>query len=214
MRALIVAAGLLLAGPPLDAQPALAKIDYTAERASIGRYQDADQRLQDVGWQLALGNAAFCSKVVPSIGLQLQDMASYGAPTIARAALGLKRDFAVQTAARGSPAAVAGGFTRNREVSALGPMDPNTVPAGAAMDWQRLVTVHDHIDTELRQHGLSRGHPVPHAHPYPAGDRGEAERNREQDGERRFVAEVQGERDSADLDGGNGGASARGTHQP
>ena len=154
MRALIAAAGvLLLAGPPLDAQPALAKIDYTAERASIGRYQDADQRLQDVGWQLALGNAAFCSKVVPSIGLQLQDMASYGAPTIARAALGLKRDFAVQTAARGSPAAAAGAFTRNREVSALGQMDPNTVPAGAAMDWQRLVTVHDHIDTELRQHG-------------------------------------------------------------
>ena len=61
-------------------------IDYAAERAAIGRYQDADQRLQDVGWHLARANAAFCPRVVPSIGLQLQDMASYGVPAIARAA--------------------------------------------------------------------------------------------------------------------------------
>ncbi|MDP5103305.1 MAG: hypothetical protein NWP98_05220 [Erythrobacter sp.] len=156
MRALGAAAGVLsaaLLAAPLTAQSAPAKIDYAAERASIGRYQDSDQRLQDVGWQLAQGNAAFCRKVVPSIGLQLQDMASYGAPAIARAALGLSRDFAVQTAARGSPAALAGGFTRNREIARLGGLDPNTVPAGAAMDWQRLVTAHDHVDTVLSRQG-------------------------------------------------------------
>ena len=95
-------AGVLLFAAPLAAQPA-SPIDYAAERAAIGRFQDADQRLQDVGWQLARGNVGFCPKVVPSIGLQLQDMASYGAPQIARAALGLTGDFAVQTAARGSP---------------------------------------------------------------------------------------------------------------
>lgn len=148
-----LAAALLLLIAPLSAQSNGAGIDNAAERAAIGHYQDADQRLQDVGWQLARGNAAFCPMVVPSIGLQLQDMASYGAPAIARAALGLKRDFAVQTAARGSPAALSGAFTRNREIVALERFDPNTWPAGAAMDWQRLVWAHDHLEAMLTEHG-------------------------------------------------------------
>lgn len=147
-RWIAAVAGLLLAAP-LAAQ----SVDYAAERALIARFQDADQRLQDVGWQLARGNAEHCPKVVPSIGLQLQDMASYGAPAIARAALGLKRDFAVQTAARGSPAALSGAFTRNREIVALERFDPNTWPAGAAMDWQRLVWAHDHLEAMLTEHG-------------------------------------------------------------
>jgi hypothetical protein len=149
-RALL--AGVLLFAAPLAAQPA-SPIDYAAERAAIGRFQDADQRLQDVGWQLARGNVGFCPKVVPSIGLQLQDMASYGAPQIARAALGLKGDFAVQTAARGSPAARSGAFTRNREITGLDRLDPNAWPAGKAMDWQRLVWAHDHVEAMLAEHG-------------------------------------------------------------
>ena len=153
MRRLLAGAAALLLAPPLMAQPAPATIDYAAERAAIGRFQDADQRLQDVGFQLARGNVGFCPKVVPSIGLQLQDMVSYGAPTIARAALGLPRDFAVQTAARGSPAALSGGFTRNREIVSLERMDPNTWPARAKMDWNRLVWAHDHIEAMLTEHG-------------------------------------------------------------
>jgi hypothetical protein len=142
---------LLAQGPPAGIDPPA--IDYAAERAAIGRFQDADQRLQDVGWQLARGNAGFCPRAVPSIGLQLQDMASYGAPAIARRALGLQRDFAVQTAARGSPAAQSGAFTRNREITALERFDPNGWPAGPAMEWQRLVTAHDHIEAMLTEHG-------------------------------------------------------------
>ena len=149
---LIAAAALLLAAP-LAAQQEPPRIDYAGERAAIARYQDADQRLQDVGWQLARGNAGFCPKVVPSIGLQLQDMASYGAPAIARAALGLKGDFAVQTAARGSPAALSGVFARNREIAALERFDPNGWPTANAMDWQRLVWAHDHVDAMLTEHG-------------------------------------------------------------
>ena len=147
-RWIVAVAGLLLAAP-LAAQP----IDYEAERAAIARFQDADQRLQDVGWQLARGNAGFCPKVVPSIGLQLQDMASYGDPDIARKALGLAGDFAVETAARGSPAAASGALTRNREIVALERFDPNQWPAGAKMDWQRLVLAHDHIEAMLIEHG-------------------------------------------------------------
>jgi len=139
---------------PLGATPPLPTIDYVAERAAIGRYQDADQRLQDIGWRLAQGNAGFCPRVIPAIGLQLQDMASYGAPAIARAAIGLKRDFAVQTAARGSPAALSGAFTRNREIVALERFDPNQWPAEPGkMNWHRLVWAHDHIDAMLTEHG-------------------------------------------------------------
>ena len=144
-------AALLAALPAANAQAP--EIDYAAERAAIGRYQDADQRLQDVGWKLARGNVGFCPQVISSIGLQLQDMASYGAPAIARAALGLERDFAVQTAARGSPAALSGAFARNREISALERLDPNAWPAGEKMDWQRLVWAHDHVDAMLAEHG-------------------------------------------------------------
>lgn len=148
-RLRLAAAAALLLAPSVSAQ----QIDYAAEREAIGRYQDADQRLQDVGWQLARSNAEMCAKVVPAIGLQLQDMASYGAPAIARHALGLKGDFAVETAARGSPAAASGAFARNREITALGEHDPNQWPAGVPMDWQRLVTAHDHIDAVLARTG-------------------------------------------------------------
>ena len=92
--------------------------------------------------------------MIPSIGLQLQDMASYGAPEIARAALGLEGDFAVQTAARGSPAAQSGAFFRNREIAMLERLDPNRWPAGSEkMNWHRLVWAHDHIDAMLAEHG-------------------------------------------------------------
>jgi hypothetical protein len=148
--ALLAGAAALLLAAHLSAQP---RIDYAAERAAIARFQDADQRLQDVGWRLARGNASFCEKTVPSVGLQLQDMASYGAPDIARQALGLARDFAVQTAARGSPSALSGAVVRNREVVRLEDLDPNRWPAGKAMDWQRLAWAHDHIEAVLAEQG-------------------------------------------------------------
>lgn len=148
LRLVALLAGWVMA-PPLAAQA----IDYAAERAAIARFQEADQRLQDVGWQLARGNAPFCPRSVPAIGLQLQDMASYGAPDIARRALGLARDFAVETAARGSPAAAAGAFARNREIARLERFDPNDWPAGPRMDWQRLARAHDHIEAMLTEHG-------------------------------------------------------------
>lgn len=148
--AVSLAGALVLAAPTAAQAP---RIDYTAERTAIARYQDADQHLQDVGWQLARGNVGFCPKTVPSIGLQLQDMASYGAPAVARRALRLERDFAVETAARGSPAASAGVFTRNREVVRIGQYDPNSFEAADAADkgshWQRLTAVHNWIETEL-----------------------------------------------------------------
>jgi len=147
LRAALLAA--LLAAPPAEPAP----IDYAAERAAIARYQDANQRLQDAGWRLARANAPFCPQVIPAIGLQVQDMASYGGPDIARKALGLSRDFAVNAAAAGSPAALSGAFTRNREIVRLERFDPNDWPAAPPMAWERTTRAHDHIDAMLAEHG-------------------------------------------------------------
>ncbi len=129
------------------------RIDLAQERAAIERFQAFDQKMQDVGWKMVRGNAAFCDDVTPSTGLQLQDLASYGAPEVARAALELNGNFAVQTAASGSPAADTGLFTANREISRLGDSDPNTWDADDKLDWQRLTRAHDHVDAMLVEHG-------------------------------------------------------------
>ncbi len=129
------------------------RINLEDERAAIEHFQSFDQRLQDVGWKMVRGNADFCEQVIPSIGLQLQDLASYGSPEIARAALGMEGDFAVQTAARGSPAAESGEFPRNREVTGIGALVPNLWPAEERMHWERLTRAHDTIDEGLAQEG-------------------------------------------------------------
>lgn len=129
------------------------RINLSEERAAIERFQAFDQRIQDVGWKLVRGNEPFCDRVIPSIGLQLQDMASYGGPEVARAALGLNGDFAVQTAASGSPAGETGQFPSNREVTQLERFDPNEWSAGERLDWRRLTRAHDHIDGMLTEHG-------------------------------------------------------------
>ena len=138
------------------AAPAIAtadEVDLVAERKAIEHFQSLDQKLQDVGWKLARGNAEFCTQTTPSVGLQLQDIASYGGPDIARAALGMSGDFSVQTAARGSPAALSGAFRPNRELTSFDDVDPNAWEAEAKHYWQRLTRAHDWIDNTLAENG-------------------------------------------------------------
>jgi len=141
----------LAAATPAVANPDLSKVDLVAERAAIESFQTLDQKLQNVGWKLARGNAAFCARTIPSVGLQLQDLVSYGGPEIARAALGMTGDFAVQTAARGSPADLSGKFPRNREITRLDQADPNQWEAERRHHWERLTRAHDQIDLALQQ---------------------------------------------------------------
>lgn len=150
-RAFFLAAMGLALCAPLQAQKALNwdRIDLEAERAVIAQYQAQDQRLQDVGWKLIRGNAQMCEGAIPSIGLQLQDMASYGSPQVARAALGLTQDFAVQTTASGSPAAELAMLSPNREISLIDQTDPNSWEARTRFYWERLAKVHDFIDASL-----------------------------------------------------------------
>ncbi len=142
---------------PLAAEtPDLDRIDLAAERSAIESFQALDQKLQDVGWQLVRGNAPFCTNAMPSVGLQLQDLASYGGPEVARVALEMQGDFAVQTAARGSPAASSGRFPANREIVRLDETDPNLWEAGKRRYWERLTRVHDWIDNRLSANGSIR----------------------------------------------------------
>jgi hypothetical protein len=128
------------------------RIDLAQERGAIEQFQAYDQRLQNIGWKLVRANAEFCDKVVPSIGLQLQDMASYGSPEVARRALGLSGDFAVQTAAQGSPAALSGEYAANREITTIAGTNPNVWSAERRFEWQRLTRAHNLIDASLKEH--------------------------------------------------------------
>jgi len=147
--------GCLLAmfAAPTSAQINWDRVDLARERAAIETFQSFDQRLQDTGWKLVRGNVEFCPEVIPSIGLQLQDLASYGSPEVARRALGLSGNFAVQTAAAGSPAGQSGQFAANREIAALGSIDPDQWEADEKLDWKRLTRAHDHIDSVLADTG-------------------------------------------------------------
>ena len=155
MRVLAALALAALAVVPGGAQGQQG-IDLAAERAGIAAFQRYDQRLQDVGWRLLAGNAAFCPRTRPAIGLQLQDAESYGAPAIARAALGLTGSFAVQTAAEGSPAALSGALPANREIARIGDDNPNQWPVERGARWQRTTQAHDRIDALLAEAGRIR----------------------------------------------------------
>jgi len=146
----LIAGGLITA--PLSAQPFEQK-RLKEMRVAIAQSQKLDQRLQDVGWQLVRGNADFCETVVPSIGLQLQDSASYGRPDLVKAALGVETAFAVQTTARNSPAGFSDAFARNRGIARIGAEDPNAWESGRAGSWQRLTRAHDWIDAALNERG-------------------------------------------------------------
>lgn len=153
-RALTALAALLAAMPTVaSADVDWRRIDLAAERKGIEQFQSFDQRLQDVGWRLLRGNAEFCERVIPAVGLQVQDVTSYGGPQIARRALGLTGDFAVQTAAAGSPAGKSGVFTPNREIANLGEANPNRWPIDRKERWRRPTRAHDHIDAELARAG-------------------------------------------------------------
>lgn len=153
--ALGLAAALVAIGTSVQAQQVVDwnRINLDAERAVIAQFQSQDQRLQNVGWKLIRGNAPFCEGPIPSIGLQLQDMASYGSPEVARRALGLTGDFAVQTVAQGSPAERAGTLPKNREIRLIDTINPNDWEAGKRFSWKRLAIAHDYLDASLQSSG-------------------------------------------------------------
>ena len=92
--ALIVPLAMVLAAPAL-ARP-------------VDDLQREDALVQSIGWRLSHGNAPFCPRAAPGIGLLLADVQTYQNPAAARAAYGLSGDIAVAAVAADSPAARAG----------------------------------------------------------------------------------------------------------
>lgn len=111
-----------------------------------------EQKLQDIGWRLTTANARFCTDAIPSIGMQLHDMASYSDPGAVRELFGLKSDFAVLTVAAGSPADKAG-LATNLEILAIDEELLSEWPSAKSRDWQRTAHAHDLIDARLKEPG-------------------------------------------------------------
>lgn len=117
-------------------------------RNALEMLQRDDARLQTLGWKLATGNAPFCERAAPAIGLLLQDMAGYSRPDALREAAGIQGDIAVQAVAAHSPAWMAG-LTPNSEVLAIGSFAMSALAPAERNDWRRLTDLHDLLDREL-----------------------------------------------------------------
>ena len=147
MRCVLAAiAGAALA--LLPTAPALAQ-DAGAYRA----LQQLDQKLFTVGWRLVTGNAAYCERTVPTIGVLLHDAATYPDPAEVRTALNLYGDVAVQAVAAGSPAARRG-LVADATLTAVDQRAlENDFPLSAPR-WQRLADVNRALDTALARDGM------------------------------------------------------------
>lgn len=157
MRSLTIRliAGVLLAGSPvlpLRSDEAAAHQRHVTPLLHLENNFQLASKVQDIGWRLATGNAAFCDKTLPTVGLQLDDMASYGNPEAMRASMMLKGDFAVFGSAKGSPAAKAN-LTHGLELSRINGVDLDSWLAGARRDWRRVERIHDWIDRQLVDEG-------------------------------------------------------------
>jgi hypothetical protein len=153
-------AGLALAFAAGAAQAATA---VPAPPNPLARLQALDTIVQSVGWRLAQGNARFCRKVAPGIGLQLQDLAGYAEPDAVRAALKTSGDIAVEAVAEGSPADRAG-LAPNDPLEAVAGQSVAALPAVKPGDYARLAGLHDRIDATLTSSGrvdlVRRGKPL------------------------------------------------------
>ncbi len=119
-----------------------------------------EQRLQDLGWRLARGNARFCVDVQPAVGLQLLDTASFRRPAAIREALGLRHEFAVHTAAQDSPSARAG-LTQLEPVTHINGFELTSWNAEKPLNWERGERAHKLLETILAKEGkITIGRPA------------------------------------------------------
>ncbi len=119
---------------------------------SLANLQQRDELIQSIGWRLIAGNASFCSKTRPSIGLLLLDVASYSKPDLVRQTIGINGDIAVQARAAGSPAYLAG-LPVHSEVLAIEGHAMRDLPPAGQQSWRRLSDLHQKLDETLAARG-------------------------------------------------------------
>lgn len=143
VRGVVAAVALLVAVPALAASPPPATL-----RAQIEVLQALDARVQNVGWKLTRGNAAYCREVAPRIGLVVFDAAGFASPAAVRVSLGLPSDIAVEAVAADSPASRAG-LRAGQALRVVAGQAVSALPAAGPSDYARLVGLHDRIDAAL-----------------------------------------------------------------
>lgn len=153
LRLLTKTDGIAAAFALLLSGPIVAHAGTQADSA-LHILQAKDARLNDVAWKLVRGNAQSCERTRLASGLLLQDMAGYGDADAARAALGVTGDFAVQAAAKDSPAARAG-LRANQTVLSIDGTGLADLVAGRTQAWERLRTAKAALDSALADDGVA-----------------------------------------------------------
>lgn len=110
------------------------------------RLQRLDQRVETIGYRLALSAGTLCPEQVPLTGIAVQDLSAYGGASRvdARRAFGLGSDPTILAIARGSPAERSG----LRIGDALLAIDGESIPATPRVsgNYQRIAAVEDSLD--------------------------------------------------------------------
>ncbi|WP_295529686.1 M48 family metalloprotease [Novosphingobium sp. Chol11] len=133
---------------------ALANLALPAAAQPIDQLQRDDEAVQSLGWRLSHGNAAFCARAAPGIGLLLADAQTFDDPARARQAYGLSGDIAVAAVAADGPAARAG-LAANATVGAIeGAPVKSLMPPPRNDSWARVLGLQQRIERALAQSGV------------------------------------------------------------
>lgn len=124
-------------------------------RAPYLELQQRDQKLFAAGWRLITGNAAFCSRVAPVLGVLFQDLMTYPDPSAARTALGVQGDVTVQAVAAGSPAEH-GGMATGSALAAINGQALAGWFVSAEPRWQRLNDIEAVLTALLARDGVAQ----------------------------------------------------------
>lgn len=111
-----------------------------------------DTRVLRIGYELATGNAAFCDRVTPSIGLLLHDVGAYGEAGDLGRALGLQGAIGVQAVVPGSPAEKAG-LSTDQSITLVDGLNVGEIELDRQKRWKRLETVLKRLDRSLAETG-------------------------------------------------------------
>ncbi|WP_379548531.1 hypothetical protein ACFCW2_05010 [Qipengyuania sp. DSG2-2] len=112
-----------------------------------------DERVQRLGYRLAVANASYCETTRPSLGLLLHDIAAYGEPDRLRSALGLTGDIAVQAVVPGDPAIELLAVDTTIESVAGTPV--SAVPFERKRKWWRMTQLNALLDQSLDRSGTA-----------------------------------------------------------
>lgn len=127
----------------------------SAFAADFAQLQQQDAYVQQIGWRLLTGNAAFCNNTRLATGMLVQDAGAYGDPIAIRRLLSLRGDAFVQAVIPGSPADNAG-LTHGAELHAIDDAPLSDIPLPPETPWERLTAFNALVAESLADDGTVR----------------------------------------------------------